>query len=121
MGTYSPVTRDSDGKTIRLDKQEAEQVEIDARAKRVLPVDSSGNVIVGGDSSLTYIQALAVISGTSKVEYIGLAIPGTAKSVASWQIKKLTYSGNNVTDIQFADGDNNFDNVWNDRSGLSYS
>jgi len=39
------VVRDSDSKTIRLDKQEAEQSEIDARAKRVVNVDGSGGVV----------------------------------------------------------------------------
>lgn len=39
------VTRDSDGTTVRIDKQEAEQADITARAKRVLLVNSSGTVI----------------------------------------------------------------------------
>ena len=45
MGLYNPITRDSDGKTIFLDKQQAEQADITARAKRVIHVDSSGNTI----------------------------------------------------------------------------
>lgn len=39
------VTRDSDGTTVRIDKQEAEQADITARAKRVLIVNSAGTVI----------------------------------------------------------------------------
>ena len=39
------LSRDSDGKTLRLDKEEAEQAEIDARAKRVINVNSSGTII----------------------------------------------------------------------------
>lgn len=53
--------------------------------------------------------------------YIGKAQPGTAKSAALWQIQKLTYDGNNVTDVQWADGDTDYDNVWNNRDSLSYS
>lgn len=40
-----PITRDSDGVTLRLDKQEAEEAEISSRAKRVIQVDSSGTII----------------------------------------------------------------------------
>lgn len=45
MGMYSPITRDSDGKTIKIDKQEAEQADITARARRVILVNSAGTVI----------------------------------------------------------------------------
>ena len=57
------------------------------------------------------------VSGT--VIYIGLALPGTAKSAALWQIKKLNPTGG--LDTQYADGDAEFDNVWDDRAALSYS
>lgn len=53
--------------------------------------------------------------------YIGLAKAGTATSAAGWQIRKLTYTGNNVTAVDFADGDNNFDNVWDNYATGSYS
>ena len=42
-GTY--IKRDSDGKTIYLEYQEAEQADTTARAKRVTLVDSSGNAL----------------------------------------------------------------------------
>ncbi len=66
-----------------------------------------------------YTQALAY-SG-SNVEYVGLAKPGSSKAAAVWQIRKLTYSGSNVTDVQFASGNANFDKIWNSRTGYSYS
>ena len=43
--TRGIITRDSDGETVDLDKQEAEHAEIDAQAKRVILVDSSGSII----------------------------------------------------------------------------
>lgn len=52
--------------------------------------------------------------------YIGWAKPGTAASAAEWQITKLTYTGTNVTLIEFADSNTNFDNIWNSRTSLSY-
>lgn len=52
--------------------------------------------------------------------YIGKAEFGAGKGEAKWQIQKMVYAGNNLTDILWADGDTKFDNVWNDRTGLVY-
>ena len=60
-------------------------------------------------------------SGTDPI-YIGMAPTGQSKASAVWQIRKLSYDGSgNITDIQFANGSRNFDQVWNDRASLSYS
>lgn len=66
-----------------------------------------------------YTKAFAY-NGTN-IEYIGVAPAGTAKSAAGWMIKKLSYSGSDLTDIQFADGVLTFTKVWNDRATYSYS
>lgn len=50
--------------------------------------------------------------------YIGHAVPATATSAASWRIKRLTNSDNTTI---YADGNANFDNVWDNRASLSYS
>jgi len=61
-------------------------------------------------------------SSATVLLYAGNADPGTLKSAARWQIKKMTYDGNgDLTDLQWADGNTKFDNVWNDRASLSYS
>lgn len=60
--------------------------------------------------------------GSNNPIYIGSALQGSAKSAGAWQIRKLTYDGsNNVTDIQFANGSDAFNAIWNDRASLSYS
>ncbi len=65
--------------------------------KKVLDYDISGNLI-----------------------YIGVAKPGVLKSSADWQIKKLVYDGsNNLTDVLFADGNTEFDNIWDDRTSIA--
>lgn len=112
------VLRD-DGETVDVVVEEANQADLTANAKRVTSVDSSGNSIIS-NADLNFTQALENDSD-GKAIFIGLAEPGTAKSADSWQIRKITYSGFAVTDIQFAGGTNNFDQVWNDRSSLSYS
>jgi hypothetical protein len=55
------------------------------------------------------------------IEYAGRAEIGSAKSAAVWQIKKYVYSGSNLVDILWADGNAEYDNVWNDRASLTYS
>ena len=54
--------------------------------------------------------------------YVGLAAPGTATSLAKWQIRKLSYDGGgNVASILYAAGADHFDQVWDNRAALSYS
>lgn len=69
---------------------------------------NSDNVAVRTDSTTT-----------ANTTYIGSAPPGTATSSASWQIFKIdTSSGTSIT---WADGDSNYNNVWDNRASLSYS
>ena len=51
--------------------------------------------------------------------YIGEATPGTALSSALWRIKKVVETGPDVT-ITWADGNSDFDNIWDDRLSLTY-
>ena len=67
----------------------------------------------------SYTSAFAY-NGTN-LEYLGKALPGSLKTAAAWQIKKLIYSGSDLTDIQYADGNKNFDNIWNDRATYTYT
>jgi len=52
--------------------------------------------------------------------YIGKSGHGSSTSSAVWQIKKILTSGT-VTTISYADGNDSYDNVWDDRSSLTYS
>ena len=52
--------------------------------------------------------------------YIGMAQPGTDESKPQWQIRQVTDTGDSTT-ILFANGNDNFLNVWDDRASLSYS
>lgn len=53
--------------------------------------------------------------------YLGHADPGTATSSALWRIQHLTFGAGGDVTITWADGDALFNNVWDDRAGLSYS
>lgn len=51
--------------------------------------------------------------------YLGYAQPGTSEAASEWRISRFTLD--NVSGMQWADGDTSFDNVWNDRASLIYS
>lgn len=53
------------------------------------------------------------------VFYAGQALPASPAASAVWQIQRITLGVDSI-DVVFADGDINFDNVWNDRLSLFY-
>jgi len=59
--------------------------------------------------------AMRVDEASSDVTYIGEAPTGTAGSASSWRLRKMIVSGA-VTTVLWADGNENFDNVWDDRA-----
>lgn len=89
------------------------------RAKKVInyQVGPDGNAYSESPSDLQI--RIATDSGTATTQYIGKAAPGVATSEAKWQIKKLNEATGTV--ITFADGDIEFDNIWDNRQSLSYS
>lgn len=68
----------------------------------------------------SYAMASIIDEASSTVTYVGKAAAGSSTASAVWQIQKISISGS-VTTISWADGDGNFDNVWNNRASLSYS
>lgn len=54
----------------------------------------------------------------STYTYFGFAAPGSATSAARWKIKRLTQATNV---FQLADGNDQYDNIWDNRASLSYS
>lgn len=53
--------------------------------------------------------------------YRGNALPGTATSAASWRCEEITIAVDGDVSILFADGNDNYDNIWDNRASLSYS
>ena len=52
--------------------------------------------------------------------YIGEAATNISSNEPFWKIRKLAKSGT-ATSILYADGDEFFDNIWDNRTSLSYS
>lgn len=102
-------------------------------AYRVRSIDKNGSQVqvvaidVGGSGAESLVTGAIPISSASYAlrydegatyTYIGNALPGSADASAVWQIKRLTNADNTII---WADGDSDFDNVWNDRLSLTYS
>ena len=66
-----------------------------------------------------YTEIYAYTAGL--LTYKGWASPGTATSAAAWAIVKYTYSGTQVTNIQWGGGQATFDQIWDNRATLSYA
>ena len=71
-------------------------------------------------SSTTFPYTVLLDETGAGVSYVGRAAPNSPTSSAVWQIKKLETSGN-VFSVSFANGNSEFDSVWDNRASLSYS
>lgn len=58
---------------------------------------------------------------STTVGYLGKAVVGSVTSGAVWQIRKFTFGSDGDVTTEWADGDSDFDNIWDNRASLSYS
>jgi len=71
-------------------------------------------------TELILISQIAYDS-SGDLEYIGKADPGTATDEVGWFIQKVSYDGSgNVTGTLNANGQPDFDKVWDDRESYTY-
>lgn len=63
--------------------------------------------------------AVRLDDSASPVSYAGKAATGASPAAAVWQIQEIDETTGLI--VTWADGNANFDNVWNDRASLSYS
>lgn len=56
-----------------------------------------------------------------EVTYRGDALPGVLTSAASWRVQRMTIQSDGDIEILFADGNDSYDNIWDNRLSLSYS
>ena len=59
------------------------------------------------------------------VTYVGKGVPGSTQSAAVWQIQKISegqlFGAGDDLQTAWADGNANFDNIWDNRLTLSYT
>ena len=77
-------------------------------------VDAINNISI---SETNYSQIIRVNSSST---YIMKATPGSTSGAALWQVQRITEAGTSV-DIEWADGNANFDNVASGYLSLTYS
>lgn len=87
-----------------------------ANFRPIMKRDPQGVAIQGANDE----TAVRIDDAGGGITYIGKAKPGKATSLAQWQVKRITISGGDSV-VEWADGDNNYNNVWDDRAALTYS
>lgn len=65
-------------------------------------------------------MAIRLDESAASPQYVGFAAIGSSNSAAVWQIRRLVKSSG-ITSITWADGDELYDNIWDDRASLTYS
>lgn len=70
--------------------------------------------------SKIFFDPVLVDESNPQVIYKGFASPAAIEDQAVWAIQKITNTGD-VCSYQWADGNKNFDNVWKDRTTLTYA
>ncbi len=103
LDAYEVLSDDVGGKHAQIVKLSLSADGVGAPVTDALPV-SSASFTIRVDEGATYM-------------YVGEATPGTATSTASWRIKRIQLDPGHVL---FADGDSQFNNVWDDRASLTY-
>ena len=64
--------------------------------------------------------AVIIDESSSTIIYVGKAIIGSLSSASVWQIMRIQVISTQ-TIITWADGNNFFDNIWDNRASLNYS
>lgn len=75
---------------------------------------------IATENTSRYVKQLDYDSSSNLI-YLGLAKIGSETSGSLWQIQRLTWTNNNLVTIEWADGDFEFDNIWDNRTSESYS
>jgi hypothetical protein len=56
---------------------------------------------------------------SATITYLGVAAIDSLESAPVWQIRKFDLTGG--ISVRWADGNANFDNVWDDRATITYT
>lgn len=78
---------------------------------------TNGNLNV---NSANLSESLLQVDSVGNTTYLGYADAGSLTSASVWGIKKIVEVSNDVS-ITWADGNTNFDNIWDNRLTLTYA
>jgi len=119
-GNVQPVKMDTDG-TVAVDIENTPTVNLGTIAD--IATETTLGILADwddNDAAKTVAKPQAEQYDDGSPSYHGWANPGVATSAASWRIRRITKTGADIS-IDWADGDANYDNIWDNRGGLSYS
>jgi hypothetical protein len=72
-----------------------------------------------GELEVPYSQQVDFVG--DDLIYKAWAATGSATTANVWRIQRITFVGtDDDVVIEWADGDGNFDNIWDDRASLTY-
>ena len=74
---------------------------------------------VSSITTLDTTYTVIVDEVSSIISYVGEAPVGSDESGAVWRIRKLETTGT-LFKIKWANGNQHFNNIWNDRASLTY-
>jgi hypothetical protein len=74
--------------------------------------------IIQAESTVGKETRIDEVSGN--LTYLGVARMDSDPSLGVWQIRRILKTGTETV-IEWADGNDYFDNVWDNRASLSYS
>ena len=106
------------------DREESKFQDIPALPDDAIPESLGGTKAAVTTASPPLAVKVDEDSGTSDVFYVGTAVIGSLTSGAVWRIKRITVvnpGGVLGVDIEWADGDDLFDNIYDNREALSYT
>lgn len=97
--------------------------------RRALIIDSAGHTRElptgdtlygsgGGGGPIDYTKRVDDVS--IDILYVGAAAPGSLESASVWQIYKADFTGTSVVKT-YASGTADFDKIWDNRTGYTYS
>lgn len=99
---------------------EAKQTEEINKLNAINEQVSSIKTSVSALDSKIFFDPVLIDESNPNVIYKGFASPSAKHDEAVWAIQKITNTGE-VCSYQWADGNKNFDNIWNDRATLTYA
>lgn len=93
----------------------------------VVEIDTSSTIVAGqpgpagpiglSEDSMAYARQTDFVG--DNIIYKGEAEAGSAFSTPNWRVRKIILNGDDVSEI-WADGNTNFDNIWDNRLFLNY-
>ncbi|MGV7234660.1 MAG: hypothetical protein ACQ9ET_00235 [Nitrosomonadaceae bacterium] len=99
---------------------EATLVSVLAKIIAAPSTEAKQDVVIAALGLLIINEKLLQVDSVGSTTYLGYADPGTLTSDATWAVKRIIETAGDAS-ITWADGDNSFDNIWDDRLTLIYA